>query len=110
MADRVFLRLSEKYALGADELQWILYRANGRDHVADPPLELKYWRAISFVSSAKAILHRCMREAGCVPVCRAASELAGYPGTFDAWKAAGAAVTTPHGPHLCPACEEELAA
>ena len=65
MADRIFLRLSEKFALGADELQWILYKANGRDQVIDPPLEPRYWHAISFVSSTKNILERCMREAGC---------------------------------------------
>jgi hypothetical protein len=97
MADRIFLRLDDKHALGADDLQWILYRANGRDRVIDPPLELKYWRAISFVRSTKAILMRCIREAGCVPLCRAALALESYPDTFDAWKVAvpmqGAAAT-----------------
>jgi hypothetical protein len=34
MSERIFLRLDEKYALGADELQWILLRKN----VADPTL------------------------------------------------------------------------
>jgi hypothetical protein len=88
MTERIFLPLCDKFALGADDLQWILYKANGLDHLADPPLEPKYWRAISFVSSAKDILLRCMREKGCIPVSTAASVLESYPSTFDAWKAA----------------------
>jgi hypothetical protein len=56
-ADRIFLRLSDRFALGADDLQWILYRKN----VAAPALaRLKDWRGISFVRSSKAILLRCL--------------------------------------------------
>ena len=47
--DRVFLRLGPNGVLGADEHQWILYRAGN---------------AVSFVRSTKLILARCIREKG----------------------------------------------
>ena len=47
--ERVFLRLGPNGALGADEHQWILYRAGN---------------AVSFVRSTKLILARCIREKG----------------------------------------------
>ena len=50
--DRVFLRLGPNRALGADEHQWILYRAG---------------KAVSFVHSTKLILARCIREKGIEP-------------------------------------------
>ena len=39
-----------KWGLGADGLQWILYRER---------------HAVSFVSSTRGVLERCMRESGC---------------------------------------------
>jgi hypothetical protein len=72
MTDRIFLRLSDKSALGADDLQSCI----GSDLMD-----------------------------------RARSELAGYPDTFDAWKAAqsiasrafgqGAAATAPESELEC---------
>ena len=52
---------------------------------------LNDWRGIAFVRSAKAILLRCIREAGCKPSREAQLALEGYPDTFDAWKGAVAA-------------------
>ena len=76
---RIFLRLSEKFAPGADDLQWILYRK----HVAVPaPDRLNDWRGVSFVRSTRAILLRCMREAGCKPSREAYLALDGYPDIF----------------------------
>jgi hypothetical protein len=87
MADRIFLRLSDKYALGADDLQWIVYRS--RRKVPSPLDEpLKYgrgseWEAVSFVRSTKEIL---LARCGQITCDEAQVALAGYPSTFDAWK------------------------
>jgi len=89
MADRIFLRLDEKSALGADDLQWIVYTS--RTKVPPPSLESKHWRPDSFVRSTKAILMRCI-GGGLTDTARLALE--GYPDTFDAWKAAVSAQGT----------------
>jgi hypothetical protein len=53
MADRIFAT-SGNWALGADNLQWIVYRKGGGR-----------WYPVSFVRSEWTILERCMREKGC---------------------------------------------
>jgi hypothetical protein len=80
MTDRIFLRLDDKFALGADDLQWLVCRAHQRKNGLT-------WDPISFVRSTKAILLRCIREAGCKPTEQAQLALESYPDTFDAWKA-----------------------
>jgi hypothetical protein len=92
MSDRIFLRLDERFALGTDDLQWILYRSRRADVQLDAPLAMKDWKPVSFIRSTKDILLRCMRENGCSPRIEAQVILAGYPSTFDAWKAADAAL------------------
>jgi hypothetical protein len=91
MSDRIFLRLSDKYALGADDLQWIVYRSRSKvPSPLDAPLKCgrgSEWEPVSFVRSTKEILARC----GPVTCDEAQLALAGYPTTFDAWRAAGAA-------------------
>jgi hypothetical protein len=71
--DRLFATSGE-WALGADNLQWVLYRRIGDG-----------WRAMSFVSSTRDILERCMREKGCPD---RAGLLAGLPPTFRQWRKA----------------------
>ena len=67
-------QIDADWSLAADGLQWILRRRRGKaGHVA--------WRDVSFVSSGKDILARCMREKG-VPAPAAAVALAGLPDTF----------------------------
>jgi hypothetical protein len=85
MVDKIFLRLNGDFALGADDLQWILYR---RKYTVPEgsPLLLRDWRPISFVRSTKEILLRCMREKGCKPSHEAQLAFEGMPPTFDAWK------------------------
>lgn len=51
------------------------------------PLDRNDWKAVSFISSTKAILLRCIREKGLHLSPEARFELAGYPSTFAAWKA-----------------------
>ena len=73
MSDRTF-RVVENFALATDGIQWIVQRSKGDN----------LWRSVSFVRTYKAILARCLREAG-------ASEriteqlLAGLPEDFDTW-------------------------
>jgi hypothetical protein len=67
-------QIDADWSLAADGLQWQLRRRRGKaGHVA--------WRDVSFVSSSKDILARCMREKG-VPAPAAAVVLAGLPDTF----------------------------
>lgn len=70
--------VSGNWAVGADDLQWILYRRLRKNG------ELG-WRAVSFVRSKRSILERCMHEKGCLEDDRAIL-LAGLPPTFDQWK------------------------
>jgi hypothetical protein len=70
------LKLDDKWILGCDELQWVLCRR-----------DLKH--PISFISSTKIILHRCIREAGCQPTVDALATMDGWPDTFAAWRAVG---------------------
>jgi len=76
MTERQFA-VSGRWALGADNLQWILYRAQ-KSRTAP-------WVGVSFVSSERAILERCMGEQG-VPEDDTAVLLAGLPSTFKEWK------------------------
>ena len=76
MNDRQFA-VSGSWALGADDLQWVLYRDDHR--------KSGKWTAVSFVSSERAILDRCMRDKGCPENDRAVL-LAGLLPTFIEWK------------------------
>src|SRR5262245_33556292 len=65
--------ISGRWALAADSLQWMLQRRAGQR-----------WQSVSFVSSTRDILARCMREKGCPPA-DAERLLAGLPTTFEEW-------------------------
>ena len=74
MSERQFA-VSGDWALGADSLQWILYRRRAKGE----------WRAVSFGGSTREVLARCMGEKGCPDVDRAVL-LDGLPPTFDQWR------------------------
>ena len=77
MADRVFKEVGG-WAVGADEVQWILYRRrNTKLNIG--------WVPLSFVSSDRDILARCMRDKG-VEADTAVQLLEGLPDTFREWK------------------------
>jgi hypothetical protein len=76
--DRIFLRLSEKWALGYDPLQWMVMRWRGK---------AKGWRPISFVASNKAVLMRVLEEDGCEITPEAWTTLKRLPDTFKEWLA-----------------------
>ena len=75
--ERVFATAGD-WALGADSLQWILYRKHSRKRGDS-------WDPVSFVSSERDILARCMREKGVDPG-TASRLLSGLPDTFNQWK------------------------
>jgi hypothetical protein len=70
--DRVFLRLGPNGALGADEHQWILYRAGN---------------AVSFVHSTKLILARCIQERGIELSSEGRAALDALADDFSTWRA-----------------------
>jgi hypothetical protein len=69
MMEGIFLRLSDKFALGADDLQWIVYRSRRKvPSLLDAPLIVGRsgeWEAVSFVRSTKDILMRCTGAITC---------------------------------------------
>lgn len=85
MTDRVFAT-SGDWAVGADDLQWILLRKKGNQ-----------WRAVSFVRSTRDILARCMREKG-VEAADSDLLLSGLPDSFDTWKSLQAVSETAEEP------------
>jgi hypothetical protein len=76
MSDRQFA-ISGKWALAADRLQWMVQRR----YLSKGQVK---WQAVSFVSSTRDILARCLREKGCPPA-DAERLLAGLPATFEEW-------------------------
>jgi hypothetical protein len=70
--ERIFLRLGENGALGADDHQWVLYRGES---------------PVSFVRSSKALLVRCIREKGIEVSAEGLSGLVALADGFGAWKA-----------------------
>ena len=76
MADRQFA-ISGKWALAADRLQWMVQRQYLHRG------EIK-WQSVSFVSSTKDVLARCLSEKGCPPE-DAERLLADLPSTFKQW-------------------------
>ena len=77
MTDRIFATAGG-WAVGADELQWMLMRRIRRKRG-------DCWDPVSFVHSTRDVLARCMREKGVEPG-TAAQLLSGLPETFDQWK------------------------
>jgi hypothetical protein len=78
MTERIIATAGD-WAVGADKLQWILLRRRSQ--------HLGGWRPVSFVSSTKDVLARCMREKG-TDEDTAVKLLDGLPDTFAAWKTA----------------------
>jgi hypothetical protein len=76
MTDRQFA-ISGKWALAADRLQWMVQR----QYLHKGQVK---WQSVSFVSSTKDILARCLREKRCPPA-DAERLLAGLPSTFEEW-------------------------
>ena len=81
MADRQFLRLSDRWALAYDNLQWIIQRRGGFDKKRGR----WNWEALSFISSSRDILVLTLREKGIVPDPGKMEEVLALPHTFKQW-------------------------
>ena len=77
MKDRLVLRLSDGWAVRADELQWMLCRQTSAKGG---------WKPLSFVATTKAILLRCIREKGAVVDAEGQAALDALPDSFREWK------------------------
>ena len=77
---RTFLQLGPNAGWGADEHQWILYRAG---------------QPVSYVRSTKAVLVRCIREKGIKLSAEGKAALDALADDFNAWKADPARRGTP---------------
>ena len=81
MADREFLRLSERWALAYDSLQWIIQRRGSIDKRSG---EYR-WHGESFISSNRDILILTLKEKGIVPDLGKMEEVLALPYTFKEW-------------------------
>ncbi len=80
MVDTHFLRLSERWALAIDGIQWIVQKARRNRNKGG--LE---WRPIAFVASDKGVLQRVLQEKGAVIDSGGHAALRRLPGTFRGW-------------------------
>ena len=75
MADRLLFDLSDGYALGADNNQWMLSRGrNRRAEVA--------WQPVAYIGSTKTNLLLCMAENGIQITADAQAKLGEMPERF----------------------------
>jgi len=85
MSDRTLIELAPGWALSADDLQWILCKADKRGPQAEKRHRRAPWRGVSFIASTKSILRRVLREKGVIPTLEAARYLDAMPDTFQEW-------------------------
>ncbi len=84
MADRQLIRLNEKWMLATDEtVQWILQRRSAPPK-GDRPAG---WSGVSFITSNKDILWRCIDERGIDVTPEARTYIDAMPFTFKEWLA-----------------------
>jgi hypothetical protein len=79
MTDRQFLRLSERWSLAYDSLQWIIQKRESAKGKSEK------WRGVSFISSNRDILVLTLREKGVVPDLGKMEEVLALPYTFKEW-------------------------
>ncbi len=85
MTDRVFLYLASRWALGYDNLQWILLKAEKPAQGADLRHPSVRWRGVSFIASEKRTLVRVLREMGAQLTSHAKEVINAMPKTFREW-------------------------
>ncbi len=74
--------LSERWAVRADSLQWMLC---GWRRAARYP-DGGFWQPVAFIASTKAILERCIRESGAKVDEAGRVALNTLPSTFGKWR------------------------
>jgi len=85
MSDNILFQLAPGWALGADNQQWILFKADKRGLQAKKRHRRAPWRAVSFIASTKTVLMRVLNEKGVVPTLEAQAALDTLPDTFQKW-------------------------
>jgi hypothetical protein len=78
MTDRMVLRLSETWAVLADDRQWMLCRRRTNANSG--------WKPLSYVASSKAVLLRCIGEKGAVVDAQGQAALDALPESFREWQ------------------------
>ncbi len=81
IADTLFLRLSEKWALAYDKNQWIVQRRKAPSKTGGACR----WAGVSFIGSNKDILWRVLREKGAEIDHAAREYIDAMPDTFREW-------------------------
>ncbi len=76
MADKVFLQLNDRWALGYDELQWMVMKWAG---------VRRGWCTVSFISDSTPVMLRILREKGVEPTPAALRAVEHLPGRFRDW-------------------------
>ncbi len=74
MNTRLFLRLSDGWALAYDSRQWVVQKRRGRG-----------WHPVAFVASTRRALLNTLREAGAEVNAEARDALNDLPSTFGEW-------------------------
>jgi hypothetical protein len=80
-----FLQINDTWALAADDLQWILQRRRKGG--------AQSWYGVSYISSTKDVLARCMKDNG-IPPEDAQTALAALPHTFKEWRGSHSGLVT----------------
>ena len=86
MGDRVLFQICDGWALGADNLQWILFKADKRGPQAEKRHRRAPWKALAFIAYTKTVLLRVLSENGVEPTPEGRAALAALPDTFKAWR------------------------
>ncbi len=78
MTDRYLFDLADGWAVGSDDLQWIvLRRRNMRTQSG--------WKPVAFVATKKSVLLRVLLELGISPTPAAQAKLEAMPEGFQEW-------------------------
>ena len=75
---RVFLTLGPDWAIGHDELQWIVYRRRKRQ-------DASYWNPVGYINSNRDVLCRVLHENNALLDVAARQELMKLPFSFKEW-------------------------
>ena len=86
MTDHFICRLSDRWAIFADEDQWILARCDNPKS-AFRGWQQRRWRHLAFVGSSKQLLKRCLREKGAEIDNAGRLAFNALPKTFRQWQA-----------------------
>jgi hypothetical protein len=85
MKDQLLIDLAPGWALGFDNLQWVLARVVKTHPGAIKPVAGARLRPVAFITSTKAVLWRCIHENEIELTHEAVEYIDAMPDTFRAW-------------------------